>query len=183
MHPLLHPMLKGSSDITAVNQRRLLWRVMCRKKQGSWLSETPWSYAEDICMFILDVAQAVEFGIYIIIPGDCDSRSENKADSYAVLNSSLEVLATQQPTVSQKSGLWGDWITKETEDDGIWHAALSAPPPYSGKIRGWRIPTLQGMKLRLRRGCCSEDKKACIPTINPVNVRSWHEMILSMYKS
>lgn len=45
-------------------------------------------------MFILNMVQAVEFGIYIIIPGDRDSRLENKADGYAVLNSSLEVLAT-----------------------------------------------------------------------------------------
>lgn len=108
-------------------------------------------------MFILDVAQAVEFGIYIIIPGDRDSRFENKADSYAVLNFSLEVLATQQPSVA-KVRIMGR-LNKETEDDGIWHAALSAPPPYPGKIRGWRIPTLQKMKLRLRRGCCSEDKR------------------------
>lgn len=57
-------------------------------------------------MFILDVVQAVEFGIYIIIPGDRDSRLENKADGYAVLISSLEVLATSQPTVSQKPRIW-----------------------------------------------------------------------------
>lgn len=64
-------------------------------------------------MFILNMVQAVEFGIYIIIPGDRDSRLENKADGYAVLNSSLEVLATSQPTVSQKPRTWGGWIKKQ----------------------------------------------------------------------
>lgn len=53
-------------------------------------------------MFIFSMVQAVEFGIYIIISGVRDSKLENKADGYAVLNSSLGVLATSQPTVSQK---------------------------------------------------------------------------------
>lgn len=100
-------------------------------------------------MSILNVVQAVEFGIYIIIPRGRDSRLENKADSDAVLNSSLEVLATSQPTVSQKSRIWGGWIKKQKMTaSGMqyyhFHRRIRGKNRYNS---GWRIPILQKLCL------------------------------------